>query len=296
MENPPVPPHSNPTRADIVSLALTFLGVDNGAGWNCENPFSSDLGLPDPEPWCADFVTDVFKRAGLPLPSMQSGHKTGFSSCPSGWDYAVDHKATYWSWQAQPGDIVIFGFGTQTPEHTGIVLGWNGAGNGTLSTIEGNSAGPDQPADKFTGVGGVHRHEYTPDKAPGGNANIIGIINTSKLVAFGGPAVAAALETTTASKGDFSAGAAAASGPAPAPAPAAQYASKVRSLALTSPAMEGSDVKAVQAALASHGNSPGTESGIFDVPTANAVLAFQAKVHLAATGIVDPGTRAALGL
>ena len=37
---------------------------------------------PPAEAWCADFVTDIYKRAQIPLPSMQPGNRTGFAYCP----------------------------------------------------------------------------------------------------------------------------------------------------------------------------------------------------------------------
>ena len=69
------------TRDQIVSTALGFNGTCNGQGYNGPNPFSADLSRPA-EAWCGDYVTDIYKRAQIPLPSMQPGNRTGFAYCP----------------------------------------------------------------------------------------------------------------------------------------------------------------------------------------------------------------------
>jgi hypothetical protein len=162
-----------PERADVVSKAASEVGYLDNTGYDQPNKFSTFLGLPG-EAWCGDFVTAIYKMCGLPLPSMQAGHRTGYSYVPDGWAYAGAHGATKRSWEAQPGDIVIFDWsrrcapGTET--HTGLVQDWAG---GTLNTIEGNSA-PD---------GGVNRHHW-PTPQGEGNAQICGVIDASKLVKF----------------------------------------------------------------------------------------------------------------
>src|ERR1700722_11581495 len=89
------------TRDQIVSTALGFNGTCNGQGYNCANPFSADLSRPR-EAWCGDFVTDIYKRAQIPLPSMQLGCRTGFAYCPDAIDYGKAQHATRCSWQAEP--------------------------------------------------------------------------------------------------------------------------------------------------------------------------------------------------
>ena len=43
------------------------------------------------EAWCGDFVTDIYKRVGLPLPSMSPYAKTGFAYCPDAVAYGRAH-------------------------------------------------------------------------------------------------------------------------------------------------------------------------------------------------------------
>ena len=87
------------------------------------------------------------------------------------------------SWQAEPGDIVLFDFnGDGVADHTEIVTGYHG---GELFTIGGNS-GPSN-VDGYHGQGGVHRHRW-PAPAGQGNNQILAVIDTAKVVRFGGPA------------------------------------------------------------------------------------------------------------
>lgn len=57
------------------------------------------LGRPT-EAWCGDFVTDIYKRAQVPLPSMQAGCHTGFAYCPDAVDYGRAHDAVRNSWES----------------------------------------------------------------------------------------------------------------------------------------------------------------------------------------------------
>src|ERR1700753_323378 len=124
------------SRDDIVRIALSFNGTDNGQGYNCQNIFSADLGRPT-EAWCGDFVTDIYKRAQIPLPAMQPFCRTGFAYCPDAVLFGREHNATRDSSQAEPGDIVLFNFNhDQVADHTEIVTAYQ---NGELFTIGGNS-------------------------------------------------------------------------------------------------------------------------------------------------------------
>jgi len=131
-------------------------GTGNGQGYNHQNPFSADLGRP-PEAWCGDFVTDIYKRAQIPLPSMQPGCRTGFAYCPDAVEYGRKHDATRYSWQAEPGDIVLFDFqGDGVADHTEIVTGYQG---GVLFTI-GATAG------RATSTGSAARAACTGTAGP----------------------------------------------------------------------------------------------------------------------------------
>jgi Putative peptidoglycan binding domain len=252
------------TRDQIVRTALSFNGHGDGDGYDHANPFSADLGLP-PEAWCGDFVTDIYRRAEIPLPSMQPGFRTGFAYCPDAVNYGRAHNATCFSWQAEPGDIVLFDWnGDNTSDHTEIAISY---ADGKLSTIGGNS-GPSN-FDRFTGQGGVHRHQWEAPAGQGNN-NVLVVINTSKLVRFGGPAV-----LVTASQ-------------APPAGP--------RLLMLKSPMMSGPDVQAVQNALNQRNNARLATDGAYGPQTRDAVVNWQRREHLEVDGVVGPQTKASLGL
>lgn len=259
-----------PARLDVVKLALTFDGVKDGAGYDGENPFSTDLGRPA-EAWCGDYYTDMFKRAGVPLPSMQPGCKTGFAYVPDAWALAQKKGATRPSWEAQPGDAVIFGGPGWNPKvrpgfPCHVELFEKRDGN-DAHTIGGNSGASNE--NQFRGRGGVHQHIW---RAPAGVGNdlIIGVIDISKFVVFGAAAKVTAPAT-----------------PKPADAP--------RELMVKSPMMSGPDVLAVQNALRKRGFKIAADS-VYGPETRAAVISAQRNAHLAGDGIVGPNTRKLLGI
>jgi len=252
------------TRDQIVSTALGYNGTCNGQGYDGPNPFSVDLSRPV-EAWCGDFVTDIYKRAQIPLPSMQPGCRTGFAYCPDAVNYGQAHGATYWSWQAEPGDIVLFDWnGDGVADHTEIATVYQG---GALFTIGGNS-GPSN-VDGFTGDGGVHRHRW-PAPAGQGNNDVLVVINASEVVQFGGAAYLTR------------------SGPPLPPGP--------RLLMLKSPMMKGPDVGVIQSALNQRGHVGLASDGVYGPLTRNAVLNWQQSEHIDVDGIVGPQTRSSLGV
>jgi Putative peptidoglycan binding domain/CHAP domain len=252
------------TRDQIVRTALGFNGTRNGEGYDGPNPFSADLSRSK-EAWCGDYVTDIYKRAQIPLPSMQTGCRTGFAYCPAAVEYGRKHDATRNSWQAEPGDIVLFDWrGDGVADHTEIVTSYQG---GVLFTIGGNS-GPSN-IDGFGGPGGVHRHRW--DAPPGrGNDQVLVVIDTSKVVRFGGLAHLTKMGT----------------------APPAEP----RLLMLKSPMMTGADVRAVQNALNLRNHAGLATDGTYGPLTRDAVLNWQRRKNIGVDGIVGPQTRSSLGL
>ena len=69
-----------------------------------------------------------------------------------------------------------------------------------------------------------------------------------------------------------------------------------RVLMLTSPSMEGTDVRAVQQGLAARGFNPGAIDGVFGPDTQAAVIAFQRASRVEPTGIVCDALYEALGV
>lgn len=250
------------TRAALVRTALSFNGACNGQGYDGQNPFSSDISRPA-EAWCGDYVTDMFKRALLPLPPMQPGCRTGFAYCPAAVSYAQAHNAVGNSWQAEPGDIALFDWdGDGSADHTELVTGWR---DGALYTIGGNS-GPSN-LDAYRGDGGVHRH-YWPAPAGTGNSEILLVVDAAALVTFGVPRH---------------------TGPGKHPAGR-------RLLMLKTPFMSGADVTAVQRALDQKNAAGLAADGVYGSLTRDAVMAWQTTDGIAVDGIVGPQTRASLGL
>jgi hypothetical protein len=250
------------SRAQVAAKAHSYLGVATGHGYDNANPFSADLGRPT-ESWCFDFVTDVFKRSGLPLPSMQPGCKTGAAYVPDGWNIAKARGATKPSWLGLPADLGIFDWnGDGVPDHIEMVFRWSG---GVLVTDGGNS-GPG---------GGVHEHEWS-DPEGRGNPVIMGVIDTSRFVSFGATPLP------------------------PRPPVKPPITSPHRLLMLKSPWMTGSDVGQVQTALNHRYGARLRVDDTFGVQTRAAVLGFERRTWPHDPhqwdGIVGPMVRRALGL
>lgn len=251
-----------PTRGDVVHEAESFVGTVHVNGYDQPNPFSRDLGRPA-EAWCGDFVTDVYKKTGVPLPSMQPGCKTGFAYCPDAVAWAHSHGAVRSSWQAQPGDIALFDWNANgVADHTELIISW---ANGTLTTVGGNS-GPD---------GGVNRHTWNSPQGTG-NPQVLCVLNVDHAVHFASAPVVHP--------------------PAPVPAAADWYKTH-RLLMLKSRLMHGADVTAMQHALIHHGHGVGPTGadGFFGPHTRDALMAFQHAAHLQVDGIRGPATFAKLG-
>lgn len=103
-------------------------------------PFGEHFGLQG-EPWCAMFVSYCFEKSGHPLPSMQAGMKDGYAAVVYAMEYAQKHKCWRPSWEAEPGDVIVYGWngpGSSPDEmHTGFIVSSGPAGT-TGHTLEGN--------------------------------------------------------------------------------------------------------------------------------------------------------------
>jgi hypothetical protein len=244
-----------PQREDIVKRAAHHVGYLSGQGYNQKNKFSDFLGHP-PEAWCGDFVTAIYSMCKVPLPSMQTGMPSGFAFVPDGWRFGRTHDATRSSWQAKPGDIICFdwtkaGTCVTSQSHTGLVDRWEA---GTLHTIEGNS-GPN---------GGVNAREWTTPKGQG-NPLIAGVIDTAKLVSFGGEPIHDDPDVEKVP-----------------PFPG-------RMLMLKTPCMEGNDVQRWQRQMHRRGwKLP--HDGEFEERTRDVCVAFQKQKDLPPNGRVGPRT------
>lgn len=259
---------STVTRTAVRDLALGFNGYKDGAGYDIANQFSADLGR-GPEAWCGDTVTDIYKRAGLPLPPMQDGLRTGFAYVPAGLAYARAHNAITSSWLAQPGDLVCFDWnGDGTADHVEMADHIDGE---WLFTVGGNSGGSNLVGDPYRGEGGVHRHVW--DCPPGqGNALILGVIDTSKIVKFGAPS-----HQTK-------------------PGTAPSYPMLMLKTGHDGKPMQNQHVVEVQKVLHAARLWNRTPDGIYDTTTCGAVFNWQRAHHLVPDGIVGPATYKAMGV
>lgn len=95
----------------------------------------------DGQPWCATFVSWCFATTQRPLPSMQAGMPNGFAAAFAGMDYAKKHDAWRPSWEAEPGDLIIYGWdgpgSSWDRMHVGMVIS-SGPKGSTGRTVEGN--------------------------------------------------------------------------------------------------------------------------------------------------------------
>lgn len=254
------------SRLAIVYCALLQEGQYNGDGYNNPNRYSTDLGLPV-EAWCGDFVSWVYWKYGLALPSMQAGHRTGFSYTGDGWAYAASIGATYESYRAQLGDLIIFDWhdGGLEYDHVEMVVGYDAAA-GVLHTIGGNSGPANEPGDWFEGNGGVHRHAW-PCPSGVGNPDMWGAINTGILVHFG-PDNPVHHPPTPATRVP--------------PFPG-------RTLVLKSPFIQGADVQQWQRQMVARGWSLDVDA-VYGPQSRDVCLAFQTQKGLQVDGQVGPQT------
>jgi len=139
-ERPGRRPPANPRdeaalRQEILRVAQSQIGtLESGENRGGALKYQSYFGR-GPEPWCADFVSWVYSRAGKP---------TNSPYCPT----FVQQLKKQGRWKGrndpQPGDLVFFDWdGDKVPDHVGIVLRVNS--DGTITTIEGNTANPRDP-------------------------------------------------------------------------------------------------------------------------------------------------------
>jgi len=151
------------TAAQVIAVARSQLGyVESGDN---QTKYWAEL---DPElqgsPWCAGFVSWVFKHAGMTLPNM--GKSYGFVYCPNAVAYAYAHGLFSASGHYAPGDIVLYGPGGS--EHTEIIVSDDGT---TMVTIGGNTGNG-----RSANNGGVYQNNRAHDDW------VYGVLQTSKLL------------------------------------------------------------------------------------------------------------------
>jgi CHAP domain/Putative peptidoglycan binding domain len=257
MVSKPVPPvTTNPqgTAARFLEVALSQVGVIEGPKDN-ETDYGAFTGH-NFQAWCGSFMMWCAKQAGVTIPDTvyTPNGAAAFKKAGTWADAATAHP--------QPGDLIYFSFipnalPSSPIQHVGVVLKDNG--DGTITTVEGNTSPDKRPAGSPNNGGEVASNVrgFRPD-----NKRHL----WSTVVGFGRPAYA---------------GAAANSHPAtpPAPKPAPGFPGTIN------PGDTNDNVKLIQMVLGLDAD------GQYGPATKKAVIAVQTANHeLDPNGIIGPKT------
>lgn len=119
------------TGSQIIAKARQFIGY--GA-----STFTNWYGVSSSTAWCSIFVSYIMSACGISYPKV--------AYVPTAQQYCANHGTMVKMANAQAGDIVIFTWsgggnntGTGSRDHIGFIIKNNG--NGTFTTIEGNTSG-----------------------------------------------------------------------------------------------------------------------------------------------------------
>ena len=251
---PPVTQYPQGTAARYLEVAMSQVGVIEGPKDN-QTDYGAFTGA-NFEAWCGSFQMWVAHQAGCTIPNTvyTPNGAAAFKKLGTWTDAANAHP--------QPGDLIYFSFvPNATPsspiQHVGVVLRDNG--DGTITTVEGNTSPDKRPAGSPNNGGEVASNVrgYKPD-----NKRHL----WSTVVGFGRPAYAGATTPATPAT------------PA-APKPAPGFPGTIN------PGDSNPSVALIQAALGL------TSDGQYGPATKKAVLAIQdAHPGLDSNGIIGPKT------
>ena len=115
----------------IVKKAVSQIGTREGK--NNANKYGEAYGW-DNVAWCVIFVWWVFMECGASM-LFYGGKKT--ASCTAVYKWAKQAGLIVNKYSAKPGDLVLFKFSSDPPDHIGII---ESAGASRLVTIEGNTS------------------------------------------------------------------------------------------------------------------------------------------------------------
>jgi cell wall-associated NlpC family hydrolase len=144
MNAKPVPPVTTKpagSAARFLEVAMSQVGVVEGPKDN-ETDYGKFTGH-DGQAWCGSFMMWCAKQAGVTIPNVvytPAGYEA-FKSTHTLIDPATGTP--------QPGDLIFFSFiphalPTSTVQHVGVVLKDNG--DGTITTVEGNTSPDHKPS------------------------------------------------------------------------------------------------------------------------------------------------------
>jgi len=140
------------TSLDVLNVARSQIGFIEGP--MNENPYGIWYGIPNAS-YCAMGISWCFAQVGLShLVAAQT--PKGFAYCPAGLTWFQRQGLVVNKYQAQPGDIVFFSWGTGVAEHVEIVEAASADG---LTTIGFNTG--DQNTGAAANGGGCYR-EHRP--------------------------------------------------------------------------------------------------------------------------------------
>ena len=140
------------TALDVLNVARSQIGFVEGPV--NENPYGIWYGIPNAS-YCAMGISWCFAQVGLShLVAAQT--PKGFAYCPAGLTWFQRQGLVVNKYQAQPGDIVFFSWGTGVAEHVEIVEAASADG---LTTIGFNTG--DQNTRAAANGGGCYR-EHRP--------------------------------------------------------------------------------------------------------------------------------------
>lgn len=120
----------------IVQTARTEIGVSESPPNSNKTKYGVWFGW-DGQPWCAQFVSWCYDKAGYPLGNI--GFPKGFAGCQTAYSHFLSTKEI--TTHPQEGDIVLFDWnGDRRYDHTGIFVKWVDELKGIFESIEGNTS------------------------------------------------------------------------------------------------------------------------------------------------------------
>lgn len=121
----------SPIRQKVISLARQEFTA---------NPPGTKYSQGAQEPWCADFISWLFKEAGSPLKNPHTGgwRIPGTFTLREYYQQVGKFKTASSSYIPRPGDVAIYRGSPVFGDHTHLVLKND---DGVLTTVGGNEAG-----------------------------------------------------------------------------------------------------------------------------------------------------------
>ena len=125
------------SRNNLIEIALEEVGYTEGA--KNDNKYAELAGHPNNLPWCATFVTAMFKKAGIPRAVLNS------SSCQAIEKWAIEKGRKIPLAKAKRGDVILMDFSNSgVSQHVGIAISRYNPERKSINTVEGNTGDKSQ--------------------------------------------------------------------------------------------------------------------------------------------------------